>query len=290
MSSEDVQVEIFSNSMPSPLPRLLVGISTKLYFSHQRSVSYLQELYKALSSQRTETLRLFYIPTFLSLYTCAAILKDRTQWPIYLGGQDCHVASTGPHTGSISPTHLREAGCSLVELGHAERRREPFHESDQFVAQKVVAAIEAGLVPLVCIGEHERSKSGIASEGVGIALREVKSQVESVLEAMDSNERTQASPIIFAYEPVWAIGSTEAAGADHVVAVAKEIKRLIKQSRAERNVPPGDVRILYGGSAGPGIWEKFQGELDGLFLGRFAHDVKNVVEVVKEMLQQSNGK
>ena len=147
----------------------------------------------------------------------------------------------------------------------------PFNETDEVVATKAKAVVRNGLIPLICIGE--KSKSGIMSEGVGLAIRECSPQVMSILRAVPGD-----APIIFAYEPVWAIGAQEPASADHVLAVVKNLKEIIgtMEGRAE-------VRILYGGSAQPGTWETLKEGVDGLFLGRFAHDVGNFERVVREI-------
>lgn len=111
------------------------------------------------------------------------------------------------------------------------------------------------------------------SEGVGVAIREVLPQVEVILDAVPGD-----ADVVFAYEPVWAIGKLEAAGADHVLGVVGVVRRCV-EGRGRK----GAVRILYGGSAGPGIWEGLKGGVDGLFLGRFGHDVENVRKVVEEV-------
>ena len=168
---------------------------------------------------------------------------------------------------------LRQLGCTIVELGHAERRRAPVHETDELVARKARAVVRNRMVPLVCIGETGRSKSGIVSEGVGIAVREVVPQLKAVLAAVPED-----AGVIFAYEPVWAIGAAEPASSDHVLAVVGELRRVVAaMGRVE------GVRVLYGGSAGPGTWEGLKTGLDGLFLGRFGHDLDSVKRVVEEV-------
>lgn len=158
-----------------------------------------------------------------------------------------------------------------MELGHAERREEPFREGNEMVAAKAKAAVRNGLVPLVCIGE--KGRSSIVSEGVGIAIRECGPQATSVLSAVGPD-----ADVIFAYEPVWAIGAKQPADADHVLAVMGQLRHMITGMGRK-----GEVRILYGGSAGPGTWNDLKGGADGLFLGRFAHDVEALKKVVEEM-------
>ena len=141
------------------------------------------------------------------------------------------------------------------------------------VALKARAAMRNGLIPLVCIGEKARSGSGIMSERVGMALREVLPQVDAVLRAVDGD-----GDVVFAYEPVWAIGASEPASKDHVCTVVREVRKVVDGLGRK-----GGVRFLYGGSAGPGTWEGLKDDLDGLFLGRFAHDLGNLIRVVEEM-------
>ncbi len=146
-----------------------------------------------------------------------------------------------------------------MELGHAERRR-LFGENDEQVAKKAKAAERNGLTPLVCIGEKNR---GTVEE----AVQECKPQIESILEVTSEE-------VIFAYEPVWAIGQPKPASADYVVSVTKELRKLCRERR---------VRFLYGGSAGPGTFESMKEGVDGLFLGRFAHDPEQFREVIEEV-------
>ena len=154
---------------------------------------------------------------------------------------------------------LRSIGCSIVELGHAERRR-LFGETDIEVAKKAQAAVRNGLTPLVCIGEKTQ---GTPQE----AVEECRPQIESILAVTEQE-------IIFAYEPVWAIGQPKPASAEYVVAVTKELRVLCGDRK---------VRFLYGGSAGPGTFDAMRDGVDGLFLGRFAHDVGNFREVITEV-------
>lgn len=158
-------------------------------------------------------------------------------------------------------------------LGHAERRCAPFNETDGVIAAKAKAVVRNGMIPLVCIGEKD--KSNIISVGVGIAVKECSSQIMEVLQYLPSD-----APIIFAYEPVWAIGAQEPASADHVLAVVKSLKTLIGDDGKR------ELRILYGGGAKPGTWATLKAGLDGLFLGRFAHNVDNFEKVIREVQQE----
>ena len=254
---------------PANLPARLVGVNLKMYFDAPSTIAYLTAIAKYVAPPASVSTGIFVLPSYPCLAAASDLLDMTPQ--VILGAQNCHTEDNGAHTGEVSPLMLKQVGCRIVCLGHAERRSAPFNETDEVVATKAKAVVRNGLIPLICIGE--KSKSGVMSYGVGLATSECSAQVMSVLQAVPSD-----APIIFAYEPVWAIGAQEPASADHVLAVVKILKELIgkMEGRAE-------VRILYGGSAKPGTWVTLKGGVDGLFLGRFAHDVGNFEKVVAEM-------
>lgn len=256
--------------MASPkLPKRLVGVNLKMYFDAPSTTSYITAIAKIVAPPASVSTGIFILPSYPCLASASDFLDMTPQ--VILGAQDCHSEDSGAHTGEVSPLMLKQVGCRMVCLGHAERRRAPFNETDEVVATKAKAVVRNGMIPLICIGE--KSQSGIMSEGVGLAIRECSPQVMSILRAVSGD-----APIIFAYEPVWAIGAQEPASADHVLAVVKNLKELIG-TVGER----AEVRILYGGSAKPGTWGTLKEAADGLFLGRFAHDVGNFEKVVKEI-------
>jgi triosephosphate isomerase len=155
---------------------------------------------------------------------------------IAVGGQDCHPEPCGAFTGSISAELLAEAGCTLVILGHSERRH-GLGETDALVSAKVGAALRAGLTPIVCVGET------LAQREAGQAAAVVRDQVLGSLHA-ELAERDWA----LAYEPVWAIGTgltptLQQIEDIHATARAAIVERLGESERA--------THILYGGSVTP---------------------------------------
>ena len=255
----------------SSLPPRLVGVNTKMYFDLHSTTAYVSAIAKIAPSPNSSC-GIFVIPSYPCLLAAHKLLEGTPQ--VLLGAQNCHAEDSGAHTGEVSPLMLKQAGCSMVCLGHAERRRAPINETDEDVAKKTVAVIRNGMIPLVCIGE--KTKSNIMSEGVGLAIRECTPQIMEVIKVMPENV-----PIIFAYEPVWAIGAQEPASADHVVSVVRSLRDRIREKLGEHQA--GKIRILYGGSAKPGTWETLKDGVDGLFLGRFAHNVDNFKKVIEEV-------
>ncbi|SDW02910.1 triosephosphate isomerase [Arthrobacter sp. cf158] len=243
---------------------LLVGVSTKMYMGYAESLAWLEQLLvevdarPALAAGRVVP---FVIPSFPVLPE-AARLVDGT--PLMVGAQNCSWAD-GPWTGEVSPSLLAELGVGLVEIGHAERRRY-FGEDEAMIALKVRAAVDAGLTPLLCVGEREDSEPQAAAHTV---FRQIKAAV--------SGDWSVAHRLVIAYEPVWAIGAPEPASAGYVAGVAAALRELL--------APHGvaGIPVIYGGSAKPGLLPQLEG-VSGLFLGRFAHDAANFGRVLDEAL------
>lgn len=149
---------------------------------------------------------------------------------VEIGGQDCHAAGAGAYTGDLSGGLLAEAGASHVILGHSERRQ-AHGETDASVRAKAGAAIDAGLQPIICVGDTSQDRAD------GRAIEVVVSQVRAVLD-----ERLRGRSWALAYEPVWAIGSGRAATEADISEMHVAIRATLDEAWGER--PP----ILYGGS------------------------------------------
>ena len=153
---------------------------------------------------------------------------------VAIGGQDCHAASSGAHTGDIAAEMLKDAGAVAVIVGHSERRTD-HHETDAQVRAKALAAHRAGLIAIVCIGEQRTERE------VGETLAVLGRQIDGSLP-------DAASGLVIAYEPVWAIGT----GLTPTAADVAEAHAFIRKKLVERYGADGSgVRILYGGSVKP---------------------------------------
>jgi len=155
--------------------------------------------------------------------------------PVEIGAQDVHHAARGAFTGDICAEMLRDAGATLVILGHSERRGH-HRESDVQVAAKVAAAISAGLEPLVCVGETLEQRE--AGEHIDVVRRQVQ---ESLPQSLDGRA------FAVSYEPVWAIGT----GLTPSIGEIEQMNAEIRQVLSDRFSEGGDVPILYGGSVKP---------------------------------------
>jgi triosephosphate isomerase (TIM) len=154
---------------------------------------------------------------------------------VALGGQDCHTAAAGAHTGDIAAQMLADLGCRYVIVGHSERRAE-HGESDALVRAKARAAAAAGLVPIICVGESE------AERDRGEALAVVARQLADSLP-----EDASPAATVIAYEPVWAIGSGRTPSAGDIEAMHGHLRREL----GKRVAAAGAFRLLYGGSVKP---------------------------------------
>ena len=156
--------------------------------------------------------------------------------PVELGAQDCHAQPQGAFTGSVSAEMVADAGACLVILGHSERRT-AFGETDRDVADKVEAAVAAGLEPIVCVGESLAQREG------GDAIAVVTAQVAASLP-----DSLKERPFAVAYEPIWAIGTGLTPTLDQIA----EMHAAIRSAMVER-LGQGAARapILYGGSVKP---------------------------------------
>jgi triosephosphate isomerase len=156
---------------------------------------------------------------------------------ITIGGQDCHVAASGAHTGDTSAEMLADAGAVAVIVGHSERRAD-HGEDDATVRAKAEAAHRAGLVAIVCVGETEAERD--AGDAVAVVARQLAGSLTDGATAADT---------VVAYEPVWAIGTGRTPSLDDIAEMHDAIRaELTKRFGAEGE----GVRILYGGSVKPG--------------------------------------
>jgi triosephosphate isomerase len=174
---------------------------------------------------------LLVCPTFVHVAGVAALLDGSA---VAAGGQDCHAAAKGAHTGDVSAAMLRDAGATHVILGHSERRTD-HGETDAAVRAKAEAAAAAGLVPIVCVGETEAER--------------LAGQAEAVVERQLAESLPGGFSGVIAYEPVWAIGT----GRTPTEADIAAIHGAIRARLAARFGQAGQrTRILYGGSMKPG--------------------------------------
>ncbi len=194
-------------------------------------------------------------PPFTALESVRIALGP-SSW-ISLSGQNLHWETHGAFTGEVSALMLRELGCHYVIVGHSERRAF-FGERDEHIQKKVLAALNHGLSPILCVGESLAERDADRTESV------VTTQLSRVLAGLSTKDLTT---ITIAYEPVWAIGTGRAAATEQVVTVHRSIRSFIETGWD--NYTASTTRILYGGSVTPQNIEPFLASdaIDGALVG-----------------------
>ncbi|MCW9054509.1 MAG: triose-phosphate isomerase [Candidatus Pacebacteria bacterium] len=204
-----------------------------------------------------------YLPILSSLYRGHRIL---------LSAQNMFWEEKGSYTGEVSPKMLKDIGATYVILGHSERRAQG--EDDQAVNRKVLAALKAGITPVVCVGESDRDHR----EGTHLTF--LRSQITKALKGVSERQLVR---IVIAYEPIWAIGKGEGAAMqpdelhETVLFIRKIITELYKKQVAFR------LPVIYGGSVEPGNVATLlaEGEVDGLLVGHASLSAKSFNEILK---------
>lgn len=243
---------------------ITLGVSLKMYFGHKQADIWARrvaQLARNSDAMATGLVSVFVVPGYLQIPGALTAFADSG---VGVGAQDVAAHDYGPYTGEVSPAELAEIGVGYAEVGHAERRR-LFAETDQVVAAKAAAAVRNGLTPVLCVGEE---KEQTAPDAAASALKQLRAGLADV----------GAARVIVAYEPVWAIGRQEPAPIDHIMHVAGILREVLRTEH------PGS-RLIYGGSARPGLLSTLGDSVDGLFLGRFAHNVDNLAAIIEEARQ-----
>jgi triosephosphate isomerase len=206
-------------------------------------------------------------PTFVNL---PAAVKAAEATNIEIGGQDLYWLKEGAYTGEVSAPMLAAVGCRWVIVGHSERRQY-FGETDENVLKKTIAALDAGLKPIVCVGERLEQRESGSTEAV------LGKQFSDGIAGLSAE---QFAKIVIAYEPIWAIGTGKTATPE----IAEEAHLFLREQIRERFgfEPATACRILYGGSVKP---ENIKGlmmqpNLDGALVGGASLDAASFASIV----------
>ncbi len=248
--------------------RFLIAGNWKMHNGPAATRSLLTQLNEELPDI-PESLDALVCPPVISLE--AASDKVRKHFGLFLGAQNLHYKDEGAYTGEVTAGMLKEVGCEYVIVGHSERR-EYFGETDKTVNLKVKKAVSEGLKPIICVGESLKQRK--AGKHVNLVKRQVQAALNEV-------ETSDASEVVIAYEPIWAIGTGETATPEQ----AQEMHEMIRGELAELyNGDIGDqVRILYGGSMKPHNAEELlsQPDVDGGLIGGASLKADSFAEIIR---------
>jgi len=248
-------------------PYLWIGTSWKMNKTLPDALAFAEGLVESDADHNARIQR-FVIPPFTAARQVKSALSETS---VLVGAQNMHWQDAGAWTGEISAPMLVDCDLDIVELGHSERRTY-FGETNETVGLKVESAVRNGLIPLICVGETlAERESGRASE---ILANEVQSALGRLVPAQ------YAATVLFAYEPVWAIGENGIpASADYADTRQAEIIALAETILGRR------VPCLYGGSVNADNCTKLIAcpHIDGLFIGRSAWKIKGYLDILKRV-------
>jgi triosephosphate isomerase (TIM) len=236
----------------------LMAGNWKMNLNHQEAVVLVQKLAWTLADKKHDyaQVEVVVLPPYTDLRSVQTLV-DGDQLMIRYGAQDLSTHDSGAYTGEISAGMLAKLSCSYVVVGHSERR-EHHGETDELVNAKAKKALDAGMTPIVCVGE-------------GLEVRQAGDHVSHTLAQLDGSlagiTAEQVADLVVAYEPVWAIGTGEVATPDDAQEVCAAIRERIREVHGD--AAADRVRVLYGGSVKAanvaGIMDK--GDVDGCLVG-----------------------
>jgi triosephosphate isomerase len=245
--------------------KLLIG-NWKMHKTTAEARAFAEQLGR-LSTRLPAGVDYVVCPPFTALHVLRVILPSAVR----LGAQNAHPAPQGAFTGEVSVPMLAELGVAAVIAGHSERRQ-MFGDTDDLVRQKVKAIADAGLTPVLCVGEN------LAERQAGRTFDVIERQVRAGLADLTPSQTESA---VVAYEPVWAIGTGQAATAEDAQAVIGRIRRLVAELHGPQAAAA--IRILYGGSVKPDNIASFtvQPDIDGALVGGASLEAESFVAMAE---------
>src|SRR5882757_8437783 len=245
--------------------KLLIAANWKMYKTPTESTAFLTSFYPLVKNSTHAEILL--CPAMTSL---PAVVDAARSKPVFVAAQDMHWKNEGAYTGETSPVMITAIGATHVLIGHSERRQY-FNETDTTVNLKLKAALAHSLIPIVCIGEKLEEREA------GLTRNVLELQTSIALEGIDP---AIAAPIVFAYEPVWAIGTGRTATPE----IAAEAHRLIRAQIAKSLTPAlaASTRILYGGSVKPDNAKSLccLDDIDGALVGGASLDPSSLAQII----------
>ena len=256
---------------PEPARRPLIAGNWKLWGTRSQAGEYCERLPGLLPPRGERPADVAICPPFTALDACVRALEGSG---VSVVAQTMHHEDTGAFTGEVSAGMLAELGVDGVVLGHSERR-EYNCETDRALQEKVPAALAAGLLPILCVGESEEERERDETQ------RKLRTQVR---EALDKVGDERLAEVVIAYEPIWAIGTGKVATPE----IAQDAIGFIRALVGDRSKEAAErVRILYGGSVKPDNAAEIlaQPDVDGALVGGASLDPNGLAEIVAAAAQ-----
>ncbi|MFA5029638.1 MAG: triose-phosphate isomerase [Patescibacteria group bacterium] len=265
---------MFFNQQPKEtsipvLPKKPIFIANwKMNLASSESLELAQNLKQRLKDMPTEK-EVVICPAFTSLFPVGEILKGTN---LVLGAQDVFWETAGSFTGEISPVYLKDLGCQYVIVGHSERRQN-LGETDEMINKKVLACLDNGLTPVLCVGEN------LSERQEGSTGNKILRQLTRALAGVDLVEQEK---LVIAYEPVWAISPGPHATAEET----GEVLSIIKQSLRDLfplTIINNNIRLIYGGSMEADLLGDFSSQelVEGFLVGQASLSAEEFIKLVE---------
>jgi triosephosphate isomerase len=250
--------------------RPLVSGNWKMHHDHIEALHMVRDLGLRLKSDDVKTVDVSIHPPFTDLRTVQTLV-EKESIPVALGAQHCSDEDAGARTGEVSPRMLARLGTSYVVVGHSERRT-LFGMDDATVSATLKAVLRHSMTPIVCVGETEEERQR--------GQTEVRLETQ-VLAALEDLSAENVSGMVFAYEPIWAIGTGQAATAMDAEDAGVFIRSLVAKAAGEEAAD--SIRIQYGGSVNAENATDLMSEpdVDGLLVGGSSLEAASFLDVIR---------
>lgn len=254
--------------MAHPRRKTIIAGNWKMNKTRGEAQTLIKALASGLDGQK-DLPEVLVFPPFTALDTASKAVAGA---PIEVGAQNMDYRDAGAFTGEISPAMLVDLGLKYVLIGHSERRQF-FGETNQTVPLKVKAALDNGLTPIICVGELLDERENNLTDPV------VKRQVGAAVNGLTPEE---VNRVVFAYEPVWAIGTGKVCEAKEAARVAQQIRNTLRQFMPAPH-DPENVSVLYGGSVTAANAEEILGQepVDGALVGGASLKADEFLTIIK---------
>ncbi len=252
------------------MKKIIIG-NWKLNLDHLEAIQLLQKLNYSLDVDIEEKIDIVLAPSHTSLRSLQTVV-DTDKLKIQISSQDVSGYLNGPYTGEVSAAQLSKLNISYSIIGHSERRT-VFNESDELINTKVHNSVDNNIIPIICFGEPDELRTN--NEFLRFILNQVNSAVKGL-------RKDKVDEIIFAYEPIWAIGTGKVASVEDAIQVLSTVKEEVsKKSFFDEE----KTRFIYGGSVSPSNAAELLNSkiIDGALVGGASLDVEKFVQIIRSI-------
>ena len=252
------------------MKKIIIG-NWKLNLDHLEAIQLFQKLNYSLNSDIDEKISIVVAPSHTSLRSIQTII-DADKLNIFLSSQDVSMFNDGAYTGEVSAHQLAKLNISYCIVGHSERRQH-FNETDEFVNVKINNLINKEITPIICFGESNDQRTD------GNYMDFLINQIENSTKGL---RKDKVDEIIFAYEPIWAIGTGQNASLQDIVEVISKVKEFISKKSFFKEEK---IKFIYGGSVSPDNSNEILNSkiIDGALVGGASLDVDKFIKIIESV-------